>query len=491
VPVREVLSDARTNGGNSGSPVVNTAGEVVGVHFAFKPWATGVVRHVSVVELQAYLKTALPMVEPKTGEQFLARAKRRFDAGRLDGAAADATTALAKNPKLADALAIRGQVFLAKNDPQTALEDFNAAVKLAPENYDLRIFRGRANRAVGKTADAISDFSTAARINPEQWVGYNERGLTNFRTNNFAEAAEDFGRAIDASPKNSVLWGNRADARSRLEKFDLAAADWAQAAELAPWNAYYPNGQGLALLKARKYDAAAEAFALAVNASNGAPLYLGNMSEALRLAGKHDLAVKGFTKAIDAWQKLVADGVKIAPVKIAADYAARGKCRIALKQYKDAAEDLTKALDLTDRKVAWYFADRAAAFDGLGEKSAADADRKAAEALGYKFDKPVQPKAENAFAGIWTGTCNVNGVRLTQVITLNANGTFHVTATARGPLGTEVVTDTGTWSATKTKLTINGKAFGTVVRTYEWSDGAMKVEVEELGGITITFTKSK
>lgn len=209
VPVREVLSDARTNGGNSGAPVVNAAGEVVAVHFAFKPWATGGVRHVSIVELQAYLKVALPMVEPKTAEQFLTRAKRRFDAGRLDAAATDASAA-------------------------------------------------------------------------------------------------------------------------------------------------------------------------AVTASNGAPLYLGNLAEALRLAGKHDAAVKGFTKAIDAWKNLEADGVKVAPVKIADDYAARGKSRTALKQYKDAADDLSKALDLTDRKVAWHFAERAAALDGLGETSAATADRKGA-----------------------------------------------------------------------------------------------------------------
>src|SRR5262249_45113092 len=122
-PVREVLSDARTNGGNSGAPVVNAAGEVVAVHYAWKPWANGVARHISVVELKSYLKESLPLVDPETSGQFLTRAKRRFNVDRLDAAAADASAALAKDSKLAEAMTIRGRVFLAKKDPQTALED--------------------------------------------------------------------------------------------------------------------------------------------------------------------------------------------------------------------------------------------------------------------------------------------------------------------------------------------------------------------------------
>jgi tetratricopeptide (TPR) repeat protein len=104
-------------------------------------------------------------VEPKTAEQFLTRAKRRLGTGCLDAAAAAAAAVLEINSRLAEAMVIRGRLFLAKNDPQTAIEDLDDAVKLTSGSYDLRVTRGRANRATGKNADAIADFSAAIRIN--------------------------------------------------------------------------------------------------------------------------------------------------------------------------------------------------------------------------------------------------------------------------------------------------------------------------------------
>src|SRR6266545_3083417 len=460
VPVREMLSDARTNGGNSGAPVVNSAGEVVAVHFAWKPWANGVARHISVVELKAYLKESLPLAEPKTAEQFLTRAQRRYHAGRLDAAASDASAALNQDAKLAEALALRGRVFLAKNDAQTALGDLNEAVKLAPGNYDFRVFRGRALRATGKPADAIGDFTAAIRIDPANWLGYNERGLVHFFGGKFTDAEADFGRAITAAPKVAILWGNRAEARSKQEKFELSLPDWVKGAELAPNDAYYPNGLGLALLRLKKFEAAAEAFALAVKVSDGGPLYIGNLGEALRLAGKHEAAIKVFTVALEEWKKLEDIGVKVPPARFAEQYSSRAKSLLALKEYKAAAVDLTRAIELTSRKVASYFADRSLAFDGLGATAAADTDRKDAEALGYKFEQPMR----GALVGTWTGTYTVNGVKVTEVITFHANGTLDIVATLVGPGGTKKITDTGIWSATRTTLNFTCKQLGKFVR---------------------------
>jgi tetratricopeptide (TPR) repeat protein len=484
VPVREVLSDARSNGGNSGAPVVNAAGELIGVHFAYKPWANGVARHVSVLEVKAYLKEALPLVEPKTAEQFLVRAQRRFAAGRFDTAISDASAALVKEPKLAAALAVRGRAFLARKDAQTAIEEFNDALKLQPGDYNLRVWRGMALRAAGKSAEAVSDFSTAIRTDPTKFLAYNERGLTHFRAGEFADAESDFGRAIDAAPKNPTLWGNRADARGKQKKFDRAAADWVKAAELAPWDPYYPNNLGLALLAQNQFDAAVGAFGRAADASGGAPLYWGNMAVALRLGGKHEPAVKAFTKALEARKVLESTGVRLPPAGAAADYAGRGAARNALQQYREAADDLTKAIELTDRKVGAYFAQRADALDGVGENGAAAADRETAAKLGHRVAKPEG----DSLAGTWVGSYVANGVRVTQEITFSADGTFEALITLTGARGTERIAESGTWSATKNTLTINGKLVGLVTRSIERSDGAVRVQVKELG-IIVTFKK--
>jgi tetratricopeptide (TPR) repeat protein len=483
VPVREILSDARTNGGNSGAPVVNAAGEVVAVHFAWKPWANGVSRHISVIELKAYLKEALPLADPKTAEQFLARATRRLAMGRIDTAIKDASAALEKEPKMVAALALRGRAFLAKNDPQTAIGDFNDALKLESNNYGVRVARGRALRAAGKPADAINDFSAAVRADPSKSAAYNERGLTHFSGGKFADAEADFGRAIETALGDAVLWGNRALARSKQGKHAEAATDWLKACELAPHDASYPNGLGLALLRLKKFDAAAEAFAAAVKIT-GAPLHLDNLGEALRLAGQHETAVKAFTAELAAWKKLEDDGAKVEPGAVADTYRSRAQCRFALKQYSEAAEDLTKAIELTGRKVPLYFAERALALDRLGERAAAEADRKAAETLGFKFEAPA------LVGGSWTGAYTVKGVKVTEVITFRADGTFEIALTLVGPGGNKKVTDSGTWSATRTTLTLNAKQLGKFVRPIEVNGDQLDLEAEELG-VTIRYARGK
>lgn len=485
-PVREVLSDARTNGGNSGAPIVNTAGEVVAVHFAWKYWANNVSRHVSVIELKAYLKESLPLVEPKTAAQFLTRAKRRLNANRPDAAIADASAALAKEPKLVAAMVIRGRAFLAKNQPQTALKDFNGALELDPDNYDILVARGEAHRAAGKSAEAICDFSTAICVDPESFLAYNERGLAHYRAQKYADAETDFGRAIDAAPKIAGLWGNRAEARFMQQKFEQAIPDWVKGTELAPGDPYFPNGLGMAYLKLKKFDAAAEAFASAVKIGDGVPLYTSNLGEALRLGGKHDAAVKAFTATIERRKKLQDSGVTIWPFIAAGDYYSRAQSWLALKRYKDAIEDLTKAIELTDGTAGLIFAERASAFEARGEKDAAEADRKAAEALGFKFEKAAQ----NPLVGTWTGTYNSGFLKVTEVITFHANGTFDITITQVGPVATNKTTDTGTWSTTKTTLTFNAKKLGKFVRPFELNGDNLDIEVEERG-FTIHFTRDK
>lgn len=503
VPVREVLSDARTNGGNSGAPVVNMGGEVVGVHFAWKPWAKDVTRHVSVVEVKAFLKEAIPMADPKTADQFLARAKRRLANARWDSAAADASAALVKNPKLAEALYVRGRAFLSKKDPQTALEDFAEAVALDPGNYEYRVGRGRANRDAKKTADALADFSAAIRLDPSRAGGYNHRGLTHFFAAKYPDAEADFGRAIDAEPGDPVFWGNRADARDKQKKHEDAAGDWAKAADLAPANAGYANSCGLALYAAGKYDAAAKVFAEAAKRSGDHPLHVSNAADALRMAGNHKLAIDLYTLALEKWLDKDARYTP-APGNLAFSYAGRGMSQGRLKQPQKAVEDLSKAIEVTGGKVAWHFAERADAHAALGNRAAAAEDLATAEKLGYKVPAatpaprvPPTPRAIPAPAagaapqlvGTWAGGYVRNGAKMAKVITLKADGTYELAIGVAGKTGPgDILTDTGTWGVAGKALTLNGKALGKATRPFEVSNGQLKLDMQELG-LVLTMGK--
>ena len=483
--VREVLSNTQSNGGNSGSAVVNESGELVAVHSAFKNKANSVSVHISVVELKAYLKEVVPLADAKTASEFLARGKRRLASNRVDVAASDLSAALAIDETLHEAMYLRGKAFVAKGDARTALEDLNAALALDKGNYDYRVSRGLALRALGKNDEALADFSAAVRTHPDKTTAYNQRGITQLLAKQFAEAEEDFARAIATSENDAVLHANRANARMAQKKFDAAASDWAKAAKLAPWNPEYPNELGVTLLGMGKITQAVEAFIAAVDASNGHPLYLTNLGNAQRQGGDFKGAVKAYGEAIKGW------GEKAPAALVALSYAGRGVANRELKLYREAIEDLSKAIDLSGGRVASHYLERALAHKAAGTDNAAADDLATAAKLDPKLAKVAELAAGPNLVGTWRGTLYINGVKVTQVIGFNADGTFGCTQTSSNQFGVlDQISDTGTWTLTKDNLTIRGKNTGTVVRKYKVNGNDFEVEVEEVGR-TMIFSKVK
>lgn len=167
----------------------------------------------------------------------------------------------------------------------------------------------------------------------------------------------------------------------------------------------------------------------------------------------------------------------------------RGLCHTQLKQYKDAVDDLTKAIDLTEGKDGLLYAFRAEAHRLSGAENLAADDLATAEKLGHKVPKPAKA-AVNPAVGTWKMATSFNGMKLAQTITLRADGTFAGTSTVTTRNGTETITDSGTWKFEAGKLTIRGKATGTMVRKATPDGDDMAVEMEEIGK-TVTFSREK
>ena len=484
--VRVVLSTVSINGGNSGGPLVNEAGELVAVNsYTVNTGPTGravmnVNGHISIKELKTYLAEVDPLVAPKGAKEFVARGERKLTAGRNDAAVKDFSAALGKDDKNAQALYLRGKAFTAAGDPRTGLDDLSAAIKLDGERYEFRVARGTAQRALGKVDEAMSDFSAAIRSDPSQWEGYNQRGLTQFNAGKLAEAEEDFGRAIEKGEGVALLWANRGEARFSQKKFADAAADFAKAADLDPANSGYLMGLGNCLLNGGKPVKAAEVFVEAAN-RYGNPVFLTKAGSALLASGDAKQAVKLYTDAIKAF------GDKGSAVNVASAYMGRGIAQKELKNYKEAADDLTKAIDLTGGKNGYAYLERGLAYQANGQGNAADDDFKAAEKLGVKVDKKATAEP---VVGLWKMTTFNNGMKITQVIELKKDGTFEAATLYASDFGSNTVTDTGTWKLEKGKLTIRGKDTGTVVRKPTIDGDDMSMEVEEIGK-TVTYSRVK
>jgi tetratricopeptide (TPR) repeat protein len=481
--VRHVLSTAATNSGNSGAPVVNLAGELVGVHAASKRDAHGVAMHVSVTEVRAFLEDAVPLADPKRPAEYVARGERRLAAGRWDAAAGDFSAALAADPGHAEALYLRGRAFIAKGDPQTAVGDLDAAVSAAPGRYEYRVARGLALRLSGKPGPALADFTDAIRMRPALPDAYNQRGLVHLAAARFAEAEADFTRSIAADGNRPSAYANRADARAGLKQYESAAADWAAAARLAPRDPYYPNALGLMLARAGKVAQAIEAFSAAVEVSNGHPACLTNLGDALRKAGDFRAAAKAYTEAIRALGEA-------GPAGLTADaYKGRGVARRELKLYRDAVEDLTKAIELVGDKDAGLYLERAMAHLGNGATAAAEADVKTLAKLDPKLAQSLAAAADPLAGAVWRGSFVNNGVRVTMTYTFNRDGTFRATITGAAGGQTETVTDSGTYSVANGRVTIVGKQ-GTVTRPFTLSGDTAKVTMDEIG-LVVAFAKTK
>ena len=503
--VRSVMTTAPINGGNSGGPLINDAGELVAVNSYYKPSGesgravNGVVSgHVSVEEVRKYLKEIEAIVEPKTVLNWTTRGERKLNAGRVDAAAKDFAKAIETDDKNAYAYYLRGRTFIEKNDPRTALEDLNEAIKLDGNKYDYRVYRGVAYRALGKIDEAMSDFSAAIRQDPSKGAGYNQRGVTYFNTKKYDEASEDFTRAIEKDDKNALYYANRAEVANELKKYEAAAKDFAVAAKLAPWKPEYIIATGNMLILAGKTGEAADVFNEGANRT-GNPIFLTKVGDALRMGKDYKQAVKFYTDALKGL------GEKAKPSAVLSAHVGRGKCFLELKQFKDAVDDFTKVVDLTDGKNGDAYALRALAHKGNGAANLSADDYAAAKKLGWKgkdeqvakADKPAKDDKDDADAekptlvGTWKMSVTVQGIKVSQKITFNDDGTFEVSSTNTGDFGTTKASDTGTWKVSGTKLTIRGKEYGTIIRRFEMSgNDECEIVMEELGR-TVTFSRVK
>lgn len=484
--VRVVMSTVSINGGNSGGPLVNEAGELVGVnsYTVLRGWSGREVAntngHISVKEFATYFAGVDKLVAPAGAKEFVARGERKLTAGRFDAAIKDFSAALGKDEANAQALYLRGKAFTQAGDPRTALEDLSAAIKLDGTRYEYRVERGVAQRALGKTDEAMADFSAAIRSDPAQWEGYNQRGITTYRAGKFVEAEDDFGRAIEKEPTMAVLWANRGEARFSQKKYADAVQDFAKAADLDPANTGYISALGNSLVRAGRAEKAAELYIDAAQ-RYGNPVFLSKAGTALLAAGDPKQAAKLFSDAIKGF----GDQGKAADLALA--YQGRGIARRELKDYKQAIDDLTKAIDLNNGKNGWDYLERGLAHAANGSANAAEDDFAAAEKLGVKADKEAKV---DPLVGTWKMSTVVNGLTITQVIVFAADGTWAGTSTKSNGYQSEVTEDTGTWKLAKGKLTLAGKTTGTVVRAISLNGDTAEVEVDEINQV-VTFRRTK
>jgi tetratricopeptide (TPR) repeat protein len=173
---------------------------------------------------------------------------------QYDSAIEDFDHAIRLSPNDAGAFVARGRAYALKNQYDRAIEDFDHAIRLSPFGARAFVVRGIAYAAKNQYDRAIEDYDRAIRLNPNdarafvfRGVAYSSKGVTACRPASWPPCAsaiaqcdraiEDFNQAIRLFNPNdamaTVAYSGRGVAKSAKGDFAGAAADLDKATQLS------------------------------------------------------------------------------------------------------------------------------------------------------------------------------------------------------------------------------------------------------------------
>ena len=201
-------------------------------------------------------------VKPHLPEPYLFRAMAKFSLDDYQGAEADATLALERNPFLyfayqcrgaarqsmgnyagavadyLDALRMRqedrqsmmnlGIAYLQSKKYEESEQAFNQLVRLQPKYSRAYMLRGAMFSEKGDTIKAFLDYEKAIELDKYYAPTYGQRGILYLQQDNYEKALEDFDQAIKLDDQNIGSFINRGLARYHLNDLRGAMSDYDQ-----------------------------------------------------------------------------------------------------------------------------------------------------------------------------------------------------------------------------------------------------------------------
>lgn len=130
--------------------------------------------------------------------------------------------------------ASRAAAYFASGDRQHALEDYDAAIKVAPDDAELHYDRGVVLASQSRDDAALQDLDAALKIDPKLVPALRQRAKIYGIRGDFSGALADYSAAILLQPKDAALWSARGYAALCRHDYQGALSDEAQAIQLDP-----------------------------------------------------------------------------------------------------------------------------------------------------------------------------------------------------------------------------------------------------------------
>jgi tetratricopeptide (TPR) repeat protein len=283
------------------------------------------------------------------------------------------TSALA-DEREASLKATHGRAALLRGQYQEAERLLTEALDAAALSPAIQVpaldYRGVARWRLHKLNEAVDDFNAALKLAPEDAALYNNRGNVLLELRNNAEAAKDFGQAIALAPTYGPAYNNRGNARFFLGDHSGAIADFTRAVALMPASPVPFNGRGKAQLALKRPAGALRDFSRAIALSGRYGQAYANRAAAL-------VALHRFTDAINDYTLAINFGTETAEV-----YLGRAAAYTSLNKPGKAFADLAMARE-RDLSLAAAAAEQTGSTQESTEQSpTADGPCRAADRLG-------------------------------------------------------------------------------------------------------------
>jgi len=234
-------------------------------------------------------------------------------------------------------LLLRGQSLLKQGDPQAALHDLDACIKVDPWFPEAYISRGRCYQALQDFHHAVNEFNKGMQITeqPDAQLFF-ELGDCSAAIQENKTAAGFFQKAIDAEPTYAIAYWRLADVLAALGDTEGAAKNYAKVCQT-------DTQVHLRYLQIAEEDMAASKWAEAVRTLDAVEkIQPGDFRVFWQRANCHINHVPpDFAQAFSDISKCI----ELDPLREDKVFMVRGRCSIELEDWESARADVTRFLE--------------------------------------------------------------------------------------------------------------------------------------------------
>jgi tetratricopeptide (TPR) repeat protein len=227
-------------------------------------------------------------------------------------------------------------------DQKNNIASISAVLAKNPRDANALNLRGTAFGQAGEYEKALADFSTAIQLNPQFYQAYNNRALIYLRVGRYDTAMSDYNQALAIKPDYAAAYVGRGNVYKEQRNFPMAIADFAKAIELKPDDPTPYYSRGLIYQAMNDHRSAVDDLTVAVN-------YRPDAADPHYARGISYMAVQDYKKAFDDFQ--VAGTNKVNNYEA---WASAGRAAEYLGDRAEAAQAYRKALQINSSSEVAY-----------------------------------------------------------------------------------------------------------------------------------------